>query len=68
MTLLPKRFSRAIPEETQIGTQIPNQFAKNAAQLKSKKLDLEFSVDPPSEKTCEDFDAGGCTRPTYESS
>ena len=32
-------------------------LAKNAAQLKSKKLDLEFSVDPPSEKTCEDFDA-----------
>ncbi|KAH9000295.1 barren [Lactarius akahatsu] len=34
-------------------------LAKNAAQLKSKKLDLEFSVDPLFRKTCEDFDEGG---------
>ncbi|KAH9995599.1 condensin complex subunit 2/barren [Russula vinacea] len=34
-------------------------LAKNATQLKSKKLDLEFSVDPLFRKTCEDFDEGG---------
>ena len=34
-------------------------LAKNAAQLKIKKLDLEFSVDPLFRKTCEDFDEGG---------
>src|SRR6266404_184788 len=34
-------------------------LAKNAAQWKSKKLDLEFSVDPLFRKTCEDFDEGG---------
>ncbi|KAF8479765.1 condensin complex subunit 2/barren [Russula ochroleuca] len=34
-------------------------LAKNAIQLKSKKLDLEFSVDPLFRKTCEDFDEGG---------
>ncbi|TFY75376.1 hypothetical protein EWM64_g8638 [Hericium alpestre] len=34
-------------------------LAKSAAQLKSKKLDLEFSVDPLFRKTCEDFDEGG---------
>ncbi|TFY72916.1 hypothetical protein EVG20_g107 [Dentipellis fragilis] len=34
-------------------------LAKNAAQLKSKKLDLEYSVDPLFRKTCEDFDEGG---------
>jgi condensin complex subunit 2 len=34
-------------------------LAKNAAQLKSKKLDLEFSVDPLFRKTCGDFDEGG---------
>ncbi|KAI0272463.1 condensin complex subunit 2/barren [Gloeopeniophorella convolvens] len=34
-------------------------LAKNAAQLKSKKFDLEFSVDPLFRKTCEDFDEGG---------
>ncbi|KAJ6545153.1 hypothetical protein B0H19DRAFT_1266625 [Mycena capillaripes] len=33
--------------------------AKNSAQLRSKKLDLEFSVDPLFEKTCADFDNGG---------
>jgi condensin complex subunit 2 len=34
-------------------------LAKNVAQLKSKKLDLEFSVDPLFKKTCADFDEGG---------
>ena len=34
-------------------------LAKNAAQLKNKKLDLEFSIDPLFRKTCEDFDEGG---------
>ncbi|KAI0295968.1 condensin complex subunit 2-domain-containing protein [Russula brevipes] len=34
-------------------------LAKSASQLKSKKLDLEFSVDPLFRKTCEDFDEGG---------
>ncbi len=34
-------------------------LAKNAAQLKNKKLDLEFSIDPLFRKTSEDFDEGG---------
>ena len=34
-------------------------LAKNASQLRSKKLDLEFSVDPLFKKTCADFDEGG---------
>ncbi|THH28569.1 hypothetical protein EUX98_g5607 [Antrodiella citrinella] len=34
-------------------------LAKDAAQLRSKKLDLEFSVDPLFRKTCADFDEGG---------
>ena len=34
-------------------------LAKNTAQLKNKKLDLEFSIDPLFRKTCEDFDEGG---------
>jgi condensin complex subunit 2 len=34
-------------------------LAKNAAQLKNKKPDLEFSIDPLFRKTCEDFDEGG---------
>jgi condensin complex subunit 2 len=34
-------------------------LAKSAAQLKNKKLDLEFSIDPLFRKTCEDFDEGG---------
>lgn len=34
-------------------------LAKSAAQLRSKKLDLEFSVDPLFKKTCADFDEGG---------
>ena len=34
-------------------------LAKNAAQLRSKKLDLEFGVDPLFKKTCADFDEGG---------
>ncbi len=34
-------------------------LAKNPAQLRSKKLDLEFSVDPLFKKTCADFDEGG---------
>jgi condensin complex subunit 2 len=29
------------------------------AQLKRKKLDLEFSIDPLFKKTCADFDEGG---------
>lgn len=34
-------------------------LAKDASQLRSKKLDLEFSVDPLFRKTCADFDEGG---------
>lgn len=34
-------------------------LAKDIAQLQSKKLDLEFSVDPLFKKTCADFDEGG---------
>lgn len=34
-------------------------LAKNPAVLRSKKLDLEFSVDPLFKKTCADFDEGG---------
>ncbi|PFH51031.1 hypothetical protein AMATHDRAFT_47425 [Amanita thiersii Skay4041] len=34
-------------------------LAKDAVQLRSKKLDLEFSVDPLFKKTCADFDEGG---------
>jgi condensin complex subunit 2 len=34
-------------------------LAKDAGQLRSKKLDLEFSVDPLFKKTCADFDEGG---------
>jgi condensin complex subunit 2 len=34
-------------------------LAKNAAQLRSKKLDLEFNVDPLFKKTSADFDEGG---------
>lgn len=34
-------------------------LAKNPAQLRSKKLDLEFRVDPLFRKTCADFDEGG---------
>ncbi|KAJ7224455.1 condensin complex subunit 2/barren [Mycena pura] len=34
-------------------------LAKDPAQLRSKKLDLEFSVDPLFKKTCADFDEGG---------
>ncbi|TCD65915.1 hypothetical protein EIP91_002030 [Steccherinum ochraceum] len=34
-------------------------LAKDAAQLRNKKLDLEFSVDPLFRKTCADFDEGG---------
>ena len=34
-------------------------LAKSAAQLRSKKLDLEFSVDPLFKKACADFDEGG---------
>ncbi|OSX64218.1 hypothetical protein POSPLADRAFT_1179866 [Postia placenta MAD-698-R-SB12] len=34
-------------------------LAKSAAQLRNKKLDLEFSVDPLFRKTCADFDEGG---------
>jgi condensin complex subunit 2 len=34
-------------------------LAKSAAQLKNKKLDSEFGIDPIFRKTCEDFDEGG---------
>jgi condensin complex subunit 2 len=34
-------------------------LAKDPAQLRTKKLDLEFSVDPLFRKTCADFDEGG---------
>jgi condensin complex subunit 2 len=34
-------------------------LAKNAVALRSKKLELEFSVDPLFKKTCADFDEGG---------
>jgi condensin complex subunit 2 len=34
-------------------------LAKDAAQLRSKKLDLGFRVDPLFRKTCADFDEGG---------
>ncbi|RDX48261.1 barren [Lentinus brumalis] len=34
-------------------------LAKNPAQLRTKKLELEFSVDPLFRKTCADFDEGG---------
>jgi len=34
-------------------------LAKNPNQLRNKKLDLEFSVDPLFKKTCADFDEGG---------
>ncbi|KAF8661344.1 hypothetical protein AX16_001439 [Volvariella volvacea WC 439] len=34
-------------------------LAKDPSQLRSKKLDLEFNVDPLFRKTCADFDEGG---------
>ena len=34
-------------------------LAKNASQLRTKKLDLEFTVDPLFKKTCADFDESG---------
>ncbi|KIY52946.1 barren [Fistulina hepatica ATCC 64428] len=34
-------------------------IAKDPSQLRVKKLDLEFSVDPLFKKTCADFDEGG---------
>lgn len=34
-------------------------LAKDVTQLRSKKLDLEFRVDPLFRKTCADFDEGG---------
>ena len=34
-------------------------LAKDPSHLRSKKLDLEFSVDPLFKKTCADFDEGG---------
>jgi condensin complex subunit 2 len=34
-------------------------LAKDLSQLRNKKLDLEFSVDPLFKKTCADFDEGG---------
>ncbi|EKM81927.1 hypothetical protein AGABI1DRAFT_105330 [Agaricus bisporus var. burnettii JB137-S8] len=36
-------------------------LAKDPDQLKSKKLDLEFHVDPLFKKTCADFDEGGAS-------
>lgn len=34
-------------------------MAKNASQLRTKKLELEFTVDPLFKKTCADFDESG---------
>jgi len=34
-------------------------LVKDISQLKNKKLDLEFAVDPLFRKTCADFDEGG---------
>lgn len=34
-------------------------LAKDPSQLRNKKLELEFSVDPLFKKTCADFDEGG---------
>jgi condensin complex subunit 2 len=34
-------------------------LAKDPSQLRTKKLDLEFNVDPLFKKTCSDFDEGG---------
>jgi condensin complex subunit 2 len=34
-------------------------LAKNASQLRTKKLELEFTVDPLFKKTCADFDESG---------
>jgi len=34
-------------------------LVKDPAQLRTKKLDLEFHVDPLFKKTCADFDEGG---------
>ncbi|THH01047.1 hypothetical protein EW026_g1576 [Hermanssonia centrifuga] len=34
-------------------------LAKDVSQLRNKKLDLEFKVDPLFRKTCADFDEGG---------
>lgn len=36
-------------------------LAKDPSQLRSKKLDLEFHVDPLFKKTCADFDEGGAS-------
>jgi len=36
-------------------------LAKDAAALKNKKPDLEFSIDPLFKKTCADFDEGGAS-------
>lgn len=36
-------------------------LVKDPDQLKSKKLDLEFHVDPLFKKTCADFDEGGAS-------
>jgi len=49
---------RLTPEENK-DTSPESTLAKTAAQLKSKKLDLEFSIDPLFRKTCADFDEGG---------
>lgn len=49
-----QRNKRSVKTQRQEAT-----LAKNIAQLKSKKLDLEFSVDPLFKKTCADFDEGG---------
>lgn len=46
-----KRVAKATrPEST---------LAKSAAQLRSKKLELDFSIDPLFKKTSADFDEGG---------
>lgn len=40
-------------------TRAESTLAKSLAQLRNKKLDLEFRVDPLFRKTCADFDEGG---------
>ena len=41
------------------GDRSESTLAKNPAQLRTKKIELEFSVDPLFRKTCADFDEGG---------
>ena len=51
--------AQAPSQKRRKATRSESTLAKNLEQLKIKKLDLEFSVDPLFRKTCEDFDEGG---------